>query len=410
MRLPPVFSELDTELSTAFAPVLTPGHCRSLAAWVAGTVVARSACETLVTTALVETFALGGEHAVRARLREFVRNADEHAAPGHAQVDPERCFAPLLSWILQHWQGHEVALALDATAHTDRLAAVVVSVLLYGRAIPVAWHILPGQQPGAFMDPALRLLDTLAPALRTAGITRVTLAADRGLWSPRLADHLHALGWIGLLRVQANVSVWRGPNQRVAACRLVSAPGHAWVGRATVHKHRAQRRIQTVMVVWLLGHAEPWVIFTTVPPTEAGLLWYGLRMWIETGFRDLKRMGWQWERTRRTDPLRVSRHWLVLAVATVWTLLSGEPDTASDAALALPLPSATSRRAPSVSAFQRGRFRLLGVLTGARARTPARLRPAPWPDHATLPLAITRCSDPPYLPRSALLPSVYLPL
>lgn len=410
MRLPPVFSDLDTELSTAFAPALTPGQCRSLTAWVAGTVVAGSACETLVTTALVETFALGGEHAIRQRLREFVRNGDEHAAPGKARVDAAACFAPLLGWILQRWEGHEVALALDATAHTDRLTAVVVSVLLYGRALPVAWHILPGNQPGAFIDPALRLLDALAPAVRAAGIRRVTLAADRGLWSPRLADHLAALGWIALLRVQADVSIWRGPNQRLPARRLVPGPGHAWVGRATVHKHRAQRRIQTVMVVWLLGHAEPWVVFTTLPPAAAGLLWYGLRMWIETGFRDRKRMGWQWERTRRTEPTRVSRHWLVLAVATVGTLLYGAPDVDADAALAPPLPSATSRRAAPVSAFQRGRFHLLGVLTGARARTHSRLRPASWPDHTTLPLTITLCSDPPYIPRSALPPPVNLPL
>jgi hypothetical protein len=40
-------------------------------------------------------------------------------------------------------------------------------------------------------------------------------------------------------------------------------------------------------------------------------------MWIEFGFRALKGLGWRWERTRRTDPDRVARHWLVLAVATL---------------------------------------------------------------------------------------------
>ena len=29
-------------------------------------------------------------------------------------------------------------------------------------------------------------------------------------------------------------------------------------------------------------------------------------------------MGWQWYRTRCLDPTRVDRHWLVLAVATLW--------------------------------------------------------------------------------------------
>ncbi len=31
----------------------------------------------------------------------------------------------------------------------------------------------------------------------------------------------------------------------------------------------------------------------------------------------------QWQRSRRTDPERVSRHWLVLAVATLWVMACG---------------------------------------------------------------------------------------
>ena len=31
----------------------------------------------------------------------------------------------------------------------------------------------------------------------------------------------------------------------------------------------------------------------------------------------LKSVGWQWQKTRRTDPARAKRHWLVLATATL---------------------------------------------------------------------------------------------
>ncbi len=44
--------------------------------------------------------------------------------------------------------------------------------------------------------------------------------------------------------------------------------------------------------------------------------WHALRFWIELGFKAIKSLGWQWHKTRRTDPDRVSRHWLVLSVAT----------------------------------------------------------------------------------------------
>ena len=40
-------------------------------------------------------------------------------------------------------------------------------------------------------------------------------------------------------------------------------------------------------------------------------------------FSILKREGWNWHRTRRSDPARVDRHWLVMAVATLQVLAHG---------------------------------------------------------------------------------------
>ena len=65
------------------------------------------------------------------------------------------------------------------------------------------------------------------------------------------------------------------------------------------------------------------MVMTDLPPSEAGVCWYALRFWIELGFKAIKSVGWQWQKTRRTDPQRVSRHWLVLSVATLLALAYG---------------------------------------------------------------------------------------
>lgn len=52
------------------------------------------------------------------------------------------------------------------------------------------------------------------------------------------------------------------------------------------------------------AHAQPWIVLTDLAPHRVGVLWYGLRMWIELGFRALKSMGWPWQGTR---------YWLGLA-------------------------------------------------------------------------------------------------
>ncbi len=71
------------------------------------------------------------------------------------------------------------------------------------------------------------------------------------------------------------------------------------------------------MAAWEPGYDEPWLILTDLPATGANPAWYGWRMWIEQGFRAIKRGGWQWQRTQMRESARVARLWAVIAVATL---------------------------------------------------------------------------------------------
>src|SRR4051794_15592054 len=177
-------------------PHLRPPQRRGLALWVLGAVLAQSACRAAVLAALLPR---APYHTLRQRLREWLLDGADKACPCAARVDVERCFAPLLRWVLARWQGRELALAVDATAHRGDVVALVVSVLYRGSAIPVAWAVLPGDAPGAWPGPVLRLLRRLRPA---APPGRTVLApADRGLWSPRLWRRGRRPGSHPLLRI-----------------------------------------------------------------------------------------------------------------------------------------------------------------------------------------------------------------
>jgi hypothetical protein len=72
-------------------------------------------------------------------------------------------------------------------------------------------------------------------------------------------------------------------------------------------------------------------------PDQSDGLWYGMRAWIEQGFKLLKHGGWQWQETRMTDPERAGRLWLVLAVATRYVLaVGGEAESAEMAVETIP--------------------------------------------------------------------------
>ena len=379
MRLPSECYQMQQVIAQHF-PHLRPAQQRGLAVWVYGVILAQSACLNAVCGAL---FTLGKFATMRQYLREWLRDGADKTAPCRSQVEVAACFAPLLRWLLSGWQGQNLALAIDATLHQDRVTALVVSVLYRGSAIPVAWHILPANQKGPWVTPLLDLLQQLQPAAPSD--FTVLVLADRGLWSPRLWAGILAQGWHPLLRVKGNTSFQPLGGTRLPARCLIPGPGHAWVGQGTAFYLPKAQRFSTLLVVWDEGQAEPWLILTDLPPEAVGVCWYGLRVWIERGSRALKSLGWQWQHTRRADPTRVARHWLALAVATWWALATG---TRVEEAEGLGLPPERLRQPPRhwtgrqrvVSVFRLGCHWLRHQLGRGRLWRCWWLRPEPWPE------------------------------
>lgn len=388
MRFPAGSYQIPALLAQHLGP-LSPAQRRALAWWVLGVVLAQSACQSAVVTALLP---LGGRFdGVRQYLREWLYDGSDKAAPNHTQVAVETCFAPLLRWVLTWYTAvapRRVALALDATLLGDRLAVLVISVLYRGCAIPVAWAVLPANRKGAWLPRILGLLDQLAPAVPAGwGVLFLT---DRGLWSPRLWQALKRWRWQPLMRVQRDTLFQAAGQRRQRADRLVGGPGQAWVGRGTAFRDRERQQRGTLLVVWTTQQADPWAVLTRLRPERVGVSWYALRMWVELGFRALKGVGWQWQRTRRSAPPRVARHWLVLAVATLVTLGVGtrvedaqvegiRPEALVQPPAGLVLRPRTAGGRCRVSIFALGRSWLRTLLVGKGLWRQWWLRPEPWP-------------------------------
>lgn len=377
MRLPSEWYQMQQTIAQHF-PELRPAQQRGLALWVYGAILARSACQNAVIAALL---AVGPWYSLRQHLREWLYDGQDKAAPCQTQLDVAPCFAHLLKWLLSWWQGPQLALAIDATLHGDRVVALVVSVLYRGSAIPVAWQILPANKKGPWLPPILTLLQLLAPVVPQS--MKVLVLADRGLWSPRLWQQIEALGWHPLLRVKNNTSFQPLGGCRLPAQRLVPGAGYAWVGQGTAFRRPKAHRFGTLLVVWGEAQVEPWMVLTDLAPAAIGVSWYGLRVWVELGFRALKGVGWQWQHTRRTDPTRVARHWLVLAVAMLWVMAYGTrgEDAAAQGLppgrLRMPPPAPQGRR--KVSVFHQGLSWLQHQLGRGRLWRRLWLVPEPWP-------------------------------
>ena len=148
--------------------------------------------------------------------------------------------------------------------------------------------------------------------------------------------------------------------------------------------------------------------------------WYALRFWIELGFKALKSLGWEVGQDAAHRPTRVSRHWLVLSVATLLALAYGtrvedaqERRIAPGNLRAPPKALAPNHRDPwsrparTVSVIRHGidwlRRLLLKGASGAASGccpNPGQNPSSTWPDYSLCPTVKTL-----YLPLSGKIPT-----
>jgi hypothetical protein len=327
------------------------------------------------------------EQTVRQQLREFCDEAEAKRGDQRQALCVERCFGPLLAWVLSRWQGTQLALALEATTLGMRFTVLAISVVYRGCAIPVAWTILPTTQPHAWRREWRRLLRTLRPAIPT-GWTVIVLA-DRGLYAGWLFRRIIRLGWHPFLRINAG-GTFRPSGQALFYPLLTFTPqvGTCRRGTGTAFKSPQRRLNCTLLACWEAGYRDPWLILTDLPPEASDACWYGLRAWIEQGFKLTKRAGWQWQRTRMTEPQRAARLWLAVAVATLWLLSVGgaaeeiiPEGTLLDvsAALACQRWQHRATRLRLVSIFRRGWVLILVALLNREPLPLGVFLPEPWP-------------------------------
>jgi hypothetical protein len=380
-RQPELYQWIDAVV-TRFPPLSKP-QAMGLALWSFGMILARS-CSLTAVAGLLAPLLGQSFNTMRERLRDTYREAKAKAGDQRAELDVTLCWAPWLAWILDGWAGTQLAIAIDATSLGGLFVALVVSVVYRGCAVPVAWKILKAGEKHAWKPEWQALLKRFR-GLLPAGWTVIVLA-DRGLYAKWLFEAIVALGWHPFLRVNGQGLFrpegwfhWRPLSSFVPK-------GKRWQGRGTAFNGKKSQLNCTLLAYWGEGHEDPWLVLTDLAPDCADACWYGLRAWIEQGFKRCKRGGWQWQYTRMDDPARAERLWMAMAIATWWLLsVGGEAEGQDDKPLDIKAPSvpgAVRRRGKRwrvVGIFQRGWSLIIAALLNHQLLPVKPGRPEGWP-------------------------------
>ena len=305
MRRPRALSAWTAELASVF-PELSKPQAKVLGEYSMGMVLAGRCGLSCAAFALSRW---QGEKfdATRERLRDWYRGAaDKSGRPGkRREVEVGSCFAPLLEWVLGDWGGTDLAVALDATTLGERFVVLEAAVLYRGGAVPVAWSVLPAAAKGAWKPHWLALLDSFKamlgalPERHRPG--RVVVLADRGRYARWLFRRVVSLGWHPMLRINAYNADFRPEGGAyVPVASLAAEPGAGYAAAGVVFRNPDNRQSCTVLARREVGYQDAWHLVTDLPPSEADAAWYGLRAWVERGFRHAKGGGFNWQDTRMT--------------------------------------------------------------------------------------------------------------
>lgn len=339
-------------------PKLTLPQVRGLASWSFGIALSQSSSLSRVAYAIA---LLNDEpmNRVRQRLKEWYQEADAKRGRRRRTLEVSSCFEGLLRWVVALLPSgtRSLRLAMDASNIKQRFTVLSIAVLYEECAIPVAWKVVAAGAKGGWKEHWQQLFKQLHGVVPSDW--HVIVCADRGLYADWLYHTIVALGWHPFLRINHHQGQFQGSNQSQwqPLSQVVATVGEHVQQQVRCFKENTLEC--TLLGCWELGYQEPWLIVTDLAPTEANVLWYGFRAWIECSYRDLKSDGWQWQNTRLQDPQRAERLWLAMAVAMLWVVTLGSHSDRHPSLPASASSTGTSRAPRSLSCFSQGWLALI---------------------------------------------------
>jgi Transposase DDE domain len=216
--------------------------------------------------------------------------------------------------------GQTILLSMDQTDLGDRMAILMLTVRIGGRALPLIWTAEEGSANIGFAKQKLLLEQVLAWIPRGA---KVMLLADRFYPSADLFRWLVDHDWHYRLRLKGNLLADPGFGDKKTTGELLP-PGTVERYLSNVRLFGKDPIMTNIGILHEAGHAESWIIAMDCPPTRAAVLDYGSRWAIEPTFSDFKSRGFELEDSQLIHAGRIERLILIMALAMHWCVRIGQ--------------------------------------------------------------------------------------
>jgi hypothetical protein len=255
----------------------------------------------------------GGKASDESRIKRFGRWMQRE------QVTEERWMLPVARALLATLASRPLELVFDGSVVGRGCLALMVSVVYYGRALPLVWVVIKGKK-GHFPEDTHCALLRQVQALMPQG-AQVTVLGDGEFDGINFQAALQTAGWHYVCRTACDTLLFAG-QVRCSLRDLQPSQGTAY---AVLNAFLTAKRYGplTAIVVWDEGYDEPLYLVTNMDDLEAALSSYRKRGHIETFFSDQKSRGFQLHKSHLSDPARLSRLLIAACIAYIWIVYLG---------------------------------------------------------------------------------------
>jgi hypothetical protein len=214
----------------------------------------------------------------------------------------EKIYTEIIKVVLEKWNGKSLDIAMDRTEW--KTFNLLLCGIAYGkRVLPLGWRLLKYAGNSNFHEQK-ELLDSIRPILPEK--CQISLLGDGEFKSVELMKYVSASGWD--FNLGQSKSTW------------MKYPSGRWEQLKELKVSEGEHEFGPVnlMAYWDREKKQIRYSATSRRACRATLNWGKRRSWIEATFRDFKSGGFKLESSKLTDPDRMNRLLLVMAITYMW--------------------------------------------------------------------------------------------
>ena len=235
-------------------------------------------------------------------------------------IDSQTFFAPFARAVLAAVSHEPLVLVMDGSEVGRGCLALVLSVVVQGRALPLGWIVVRGKK-GHFPEEAhCTLVEQVRRLLPEH--SQVVFLGDGEFDGVGLLRTLEQAGWQYVCRTAKNVRLQDPEGRWFSPQALAIQEGEACACAQVGFTAQAHGPVQ-VVALWERGFKEPLYLVTNLEEMQQAPVWYKKRFRIETFFSDQKSRGFHLHKSHLRDPKRVARLMIAACLAYYWVVWLG---------------------------------------------------------------------------------------